>query len=282
MRTGMRFRFWNSGANCGAYHMAVDRVLYRRLEAGQSDPLIRIYTWEPWCVTLGYSQQAERELNLSALEDRHWNWALRPTGGRAVLHGDEFTYTVAASAKSAPWCENRDTSYAKIGAALRQLVGELGAKTDLARGDTAVLGAASMALSSASTSGPSRACFASTSRLELTWSGRKLVGSAQRRGRSGFVQHGSMPLKDSFLTLVDVLPLADDAKAAYQEDMRQHAVSLGMVLNRDIEYKDVADHALAAFSQALQVDCIAAGLTEEEAMEVDLEMTVNPMGYPIS
>ncbi len=260
----MAFRFWNSGPQTGAYHMAVDRVLFRRLEAGLSEPLIRIYSWSPWCVTLGYSQSPEREINLTALQQRGWTWARRPTGGRAVLHAHEFTYTVAASAETAPWCAHRDRSYARIGEALRLWVAEAGVEAQLARGDSAL---------SAASSGPSRPCFSSTSRLELTWQGRKLAGSAQRRGRQGFVQHGSLPIDDSFGKLTEVLPVSDAVKQNLDEGLRGHAVSLQAAGADESAIAQMADKACEAFARGLGMDCFPAGLSPEEEEDVVAELS---------
>lgn len=259
----MAFRFWNSGPQTGAYHMAVDRVLFRRLEAGISEPLIRVYSWSPWCVTLGYSQSPEREINLAALRERGWTWARRPTGGRAVLHAREITYTVAASAATAPWCTHRDRSYARIGEALRLWVAEAGVEAQLARGDSALAPASA---------GPSRPCFASTSRLELTWQGRKLAGSAQRRGRHGFVQHGSLPIDDSFARLTEVLPVSDSIRQSMDEDLHRHAVSLRAAGASESAIAHMADKACEAFGRGLGVDCVPAGLSSEEKEEVAAEL----------
>jgi lipoyl(octanoyl) transferase len=262
----MPFRYWNEGAAPGEYHMAVDRVLLRRMEQGLSEPYLRVYTWQPACLTLGYFQTPEVEFDGKALSSLGWNWAMRPTGGRAVLHAHEFTYSIAAPVTFAPWCGSRDRSYAVIGQALQNLLRKVGVETDLARGDS---------LEGARPVGPSRPCFASTSKLEVTLRGKKLVGSAQRRLRHSFLQHGSMPLDESFLDLVRVLPLAEPDRQAFRQEMQTHAASLQAFRP---SFDSLAQCAFQAFSEVLGLECVPMGLTQEEREEIAAEWASNPHG----
>jgi len=264
-----RFRFWNAGFGRGEFHMAVDRVLLRRVEAGESEPMIRVYGWKPWCVTLGHMQDPSRELDFAKLVEREWTWCKRPTGGRAVLHAHELTYSLVASHASAPWCSRRDTSFEKIGLALNALLHDMGLSTALARGENTP---------GRAKNGPALPCFASTSRQEVTWQGHKLVGSAQRRSRLAFLQHGSMPLDSSFLRLIEAMPLDEKAELLFQRELQNHAVDLSRALGRPLAYDAVAGLAFDAFARQLEVEIHPAGLTAEELEEIDAEMQRNPWG----
>jgi lipoyl(octanoyl) transferase len=262
----MAFRFWNDGTASGAYHMAVDRVLLRRMELGLSLPYLRVYSWKPACLTLGYSQSHEKELDAEAMARAGWTWAKRPTGGRAVLHGHEFTYSMAAPFSFSTWCQSRDRSYAVIAQSLQRMLQLAGIQTQLARGDS---------VDAQKQAGPSRPCFASTSKLEVTLNGKKLIGSAQRRLRNCFLQHGSMPLDPSFLDLVQVLPLSDAEKAVYLQDMAAHATSLA---EYQLGFESFVHHAKQAFSEILHLEWLPMGLTEEEKLAIEAEMQSNPFG----
>lgn len=275
----MRFRFWNTGAAEGAHHMAIDRVLWQRIEKGLSEPMIRVYTWQPHCVTLGHSQEVGREIDLAALASRGWTWARRATGGRAVLHTREFTYSVLAPVHAAPWCAQRDLSYAAIGKALLQLLARQGVRAELARGEVPVVGGEhpDRPIVRDSKSGPTRACFASTSRLEVTWQGRKLVGSAQRRGRHAFLQHGSMPLSEDYLELAEVLPLNAASRQSFRSEMQSHALCLAEAMppgHAGLVFEDLAADAKAVFAEALQVECTESGLTDAEWQDIEQAMQV--------
>ena len=253
--------------------MAVDRVLFRRIEAGLSDPMVRIYEWEPACVTLGYSQKAEQELNFLALAERGFDWVKRPTGGRAVLHHQEFTYSILSRNDSAPWCNTRDLSYAQIGKALVTLLNAVGISAELARGEAAAVDKKKSIENNAAP-----ACFASISRLEVSYAGKKLVGSAQRRGRTVFLQHGSMPLTTSHLDLIDLLAISPMQRAGYLEPVQHHALDVAQLTQGKIGYSQLALITSQAFSTGLGLPLLASGLTREEIDEVEQEWRDFPHG----
>ena len=226
------WRLLFDGPQTGARNMAVDAAVLRAVEEGAAPPTLRLYGWKPWCVSLGYFQRAERELDARALRARGWDVVTRPTGGRAVLHADELTYSILARRDAAPWCATLAESYDRIGAAWAAALDGFG--LDMVRGNPAPPAReASGGAPAASAGMPAPPCFASSARAELAFAGRKVVGSAQRRTRDAFVQHGSIPLTPDHERLVDVLRLDDAGRAAWLETLRAHAVSLGEIAARD-------------------------------------------------
>src|SRR5215217_2995118 len=111
------WRLLFTGRRSGAWNMAVDAAVLAAVEEGRSPPTLRLYGWEPWCVTLGSHQDPARELDPKALRERGWDFAVRPTGGRAVLHAGELTYSILARRDEASWCATLAESYDRIGAA---------------------------------------------------------------------------------------------------------------------------------------------------------------------
>ena len=79
----------------GAWNMAVDEALLEAVGSNQSLPCLRLYAWEPPCLSIGYAQPFA-DIDRSRLADFGWDWVRRPTGGRAILHADELTYSVIA------------------------------------------------------------------------------------------------------------------------------------------------------------------------------------------
>lgn len=215
------WRILFDGPQSGARNMAVDAAVLRAVEAGEAPPTLRLYGWKPWCVSLGYFQRAERELDARALRARGWEVVTRPTGGRAVLHADELTYSILARRDAAPWCATLAQSYDHIGAAWAAALDGFG--LDMVRGNPAP------PARDASGDRPALPCFASSARAELAFGGRKVVGSAQRRTRDAFVQHGSIPLAPDHERLVEVLRLDDAGREAWLETLRAHAMSLGEI-----------------------------------------------------
>ncbi|MDE0205975.1 MAG: biotin/lipoate A/B protein ligase family protein [Candidatus Tectomicrobia bacterium] len=178
------WRFLDTGCGDAAYNMAVDEALLLSHEAGQSPPTLRVYTWSSPTLSLGYAQSIEKEVDTTACREHGVTPIRRPTGGRAVLHDDEATYSIVMPLR----LDGREASitehYRRIGLALEAALRRAGLAVTLER--PSVLAAAPRP--------PSPACFAALSRYELSATGRKLVGSAQKRGRRSLLQHGSIPL----------------------------------------------------------------------------------------
>lgn len=220
------WRLLYTGRRSGAFNMAVDAAVLRAVESGDAPPTLRIYGWDPWCVSLGHFQTPEHELDLAALKTRGWDFVMRPTGGRAVLHAEEITYSLLARRDEAHWCTTLGLAYDRIGAAWAEVLQGFG--LCMVRG-------AGVPTSARATHGsplqgqPAPPCFVSTSRAELAFAGRKVIGSAQRRTREAFVQHGSIPVTPAHECLVEVLRLDAERREAWLRLLRRHAVSLGEI-----------------------------------------------------
>lgn len=219
----MRWNLLFAPKQPGAWQMALDQVLLERMEAGSIDPVLRFYTWEPWCITLGNFQTAVEQVNLAAAQRAGVDVVQRITGGRAVFHAEEVTYTICAPKSIAPWGKTLGQTYDWVSERLLEGLQRIGFHGDLER----------------SASGPLEVnsqrhlvkppCFSSASRAEIVWQGRKLVGSAQRRTKQAFLQHGSIVWGDAHLGLVDLLEFPEVQKPAILADLQSHSVSLGQI-----------------------------------------------------
>ena len=205
--------------------MAVDAAVLKAVEERRSPPTLRFYGWEPWCVSLGYFQKPIDEFDAKALRERGWDFVLRPTGGRAVLHAEEITYSLIARRDEASWCSTLAVSHERIGWALAAALTGFGLSVVGAHSHAPVRRFAAAEFIPQST----LPCFASTSRAELAFGDRKVVGSAQRRTREAFLQHGSIPLTPDHEKLVEVLRLSEEQRSAYHESLRSHAISLSEI-----------------------------------------------------
>jgi lipoate-protein ligase A len=220
----MIWRILLDGRLSGARNMAVDAAILKAVEAGESPPTLRFYGWTPWCVSLGHFQKPEREIDAAALRERGWDFVTRPTGGRAVLHAEELTYSILARRDEAPWCETLAGSYELIGSSWAAALDGFG--LDMVRGTSGMSNEYAPLREGDS---PAPPCFASSARSELAFGARKVVGSAQRRTREAFVQHGSIPVTPDHERLVEVLPLDAAGREEYLRVLRAHAVSLGEI-----------------------------------------------------
>jgi len=161
--------------------MAVDQALLD-LAAGEGRAFLRMYRWDPYCLSFGRNEPALRRYDRAAVEQLRLDTVRRPTGGRAVWHADEVTYAVAAPISTfGPLAETYRRIHETLAAALHSL------------GFPAVL-APPPARSGALDAG---ACFASPAGGEIEVGGGKVVGSAQLREGPAFLQHGSILLSGS-------------------------------------------------------------------------------------
>lgn len=193
--------------------MAVDAGLLADVEAGRSGPVFRLYTWAPPAVSVGHHQVAGRELDLEAAAARGIDVVRRPTGGRALLHADELTYAVAARVDDPLFGGSLAESHAGISAVFRQALLNLGIPAELAGREAGAGAERERPTRSLDVATP---CFAAPTRSELVVAGRKILGSAQRRGRTAFLQHGSLMLGPAHLELAELLNLSPEGRARWR------------------------------------------------------------------
>ncbi|HLP42219.1 MAG TPA: lipoate--protein ligase family protein [Fibrobacteria bacterium] len=251
----MDWRFLDTGARAGAYNMALDEAILHEVEAGRSPPTVRIYGWDPPCISLGHSQVPGRELDLVRAAALGFDVVARPTGGRAVLHIDELTYSAIAPPDAEPWCDNQASSYKVLSQAVAQALGEQGFGVTLDRGYPVERPQALKAMTP---------CFSSTARSEVVWGDRKVVGSAQRRFRGAYLQHGSILVSEGHRRLVDCLRLGEERKRDYLEILDRNAVSLEAIHGRRLDWRDLTKGFLSRMAMAMGVEYREGAVTERE------------------
>jgi len=171
----------------GWYNMALDLALLDEAER-RGEGFVRLYRWDPWCLSFGRHEPALRRYDRQLIERRGIDTVRRPTGGRAVWHARELTYAVAAPvARFGSLAE----SYRLVHQAIAAAITSLGVPAAIAGPrPTPDVGAG--------------ACFASPVGGEVMTAGRKLVGSAQLRQGTAFLQHGSLLLGDDQRLIAEV------------------------------------------------------------------------------
>lgn len=185
-------RYVHTDALGAALNMAVDDVLLDAARAGNG-PILRTYAWTPPAVSIGYAQRVEEAIDVDRCRARGIDVVRRTTGGRAVLHWNELTYSFHCADGEGPAAQGLQASSRLLGECLAEALRRFGVDARIERGQRPA-------------SGRRGACFASTSRWELTCNGRKLVGSAQRRTRGALLQHGSILAGPEHLQLTQLLP----------------------------------------------------------------------------
>lgn len=201
----------------GAANMALDQAIAMACAAGESPPTLRFYRWQPPAVSLG-RHQSVADIDQAAVAAHGYDLVRRTTGGRAILHIDEFTYSVAAAATEPRVAGGVMDAYLRLSNALVAGLQALGVAADKAGGDVRT--------------GPdvSAACFEVPSAYEITVHGRKLMGSAQSRRGKYVLQHGSLPLWGDITRLVDVLVLDEEERPQLHRQLADHACTLATAL----------------------------------------------------
>lgn len=173
------YRTYNAFEN-----MAIDEAIFRETVRNQKRPTLRFFGWRPDAVSIGYFQDMQKEIDLCRCRVSGVDVVRRITGGKAVYHQDEITYSLSAGRSEKLFPDQISLSYEKISLCLARGLSFLGINARLAPGGH-VTDSRKKPVSQAN-------CFSAPSVNELTVDGRKICGSAQMRTRTGFLQHGSV------------------------------------------------------------------------------------------
>lgn len=203
----------------GARNMALDEHLMALASGGSVEFALRTYSWMPACISLGRLQDASRELLASSARRDGLDLVRRPTGGRAVWHEHELTYSVVASGGHPLAGGSVESSLAWVGGALLDALARLGIRAAMSRGAR-----------SPSARQAASPCFVSHGQSEITAGGRKLVGSAQARASSAFLEHGSIVFRNDQPLMAGYVPGLDDAgRAALGRVLGESVASLSEI-----------------------------------------------------
>jgi len=223
----------------GASNLALDEWLLRRVsvESAAVETFLRFYGWPEPTLSLGMAQQASRVVDFGYCRRHGIAVARRGTGGKAVLHHREVTYSLISNDRSLFPAWSIQETYRKISAALQQGLALLGIDTTLA--------GSAVGQRRNRRSHHSHACFASAFHHEILFAGRKLVGSAQRRTQRGFLQHGSI--------LLDFDPplLQGALRGQNLSDLASRVATLRSCLGKAPEFSAVVPFLLDGFRQVL-------------------------------
>lgn len=235
------WRFIDDGARTGRSNMARDEAL-AVCASGGSLPCLRVYRFEPAAVTLGRSQPLPGAIDLAVCRARGIELVRRPTGGLAILHLDDFTYSITAGMEVAGGARERvfQTAAAGIIEALRLL----GARASAASHPPTARAAVTW-------------CFESGFGVDLECAGRKICGSAQRQYQASVLQHGSLFLADHADVLEELSGPGPDAGHG-------PPVSLAEQIGRSVGWGEVRDAFREGFGRALGIKLMEDSVNGEE------------------
>lgn len=252
----MKWRILVTGKEDPCMNMAIDESIYRSVCDNESPPTIRFYDWQPASFSYGYNQKLEQELDIEKVRTSEYGFVRRPTGGRLVLHEDEVTYSVIAPFRG-EMNGSLTGAYLRIANALQKGFNLMNIEVDMHKAT----------LTREHQKETNNPCFSSSSRYELTYKGKKIVGSAQVRNNKGFLQHGSILRSNNQGRVADFLPeLSAEKRVRMKAWLSGKTTSISEVLGEYVSFDRAVESLAAGFQKCWQEESFYtdAGLTFEE------------------
>jgi lipoate-protein ligase A len=240
--------------------MAVDEAILEAIDLEEAPPTLRLYAWEPPCLSIGYAQPIG-DVDLDQLYTQQWDIVRRLTGGRAILHTDELTYAVIAPPKEKRLAGGVLEGYRRLAQALLTALKLLGIPAEIHAHPK-----------NGQPSDQEPVCFEIPSNYEITAQGKKLIGSAQSRKVIGILQHGTFPLGGDLTRINQALAFPDQT-SRISADLRvlERATTAEAVLGHPVSWKAAAQAFGDAFAQDLNLTLEPDQLTpfeQERAAEL--------------
>ncbi|HEX9091316.1 MAG TPA: lipoate--protein ligase family protein [Anaerolineales bacterium] len=243
----------------GAWNMAVDEALLEAIEQSETLPCLRLYAWEPACLSLGYAQPSA-DIDFTRLIELGYEWVRRPTGGRAILHTDELTYSVIAPISDPRVAGGVLESYQRLSVALLAALHSLGIPAEAHPTKSPVRGQDDAAV-----------CFEVPSNYEIVVAGKKIIGSAQARRKNNLLQHGTFPLWGDLTRITRVLTFEDeDSRQEAAARLLSHATTAETILGHKLPWLGAAQAFISSFTSELDLDLTPSELTSQERERADI------------
>jgi lipoate-protein ligase A len=254
----------------GAWNMALDESILEHVQAGRSAslPTLRLYAWAPACLSLGHAQPFA-DVDNARLRERGWQVVRRATGGRAILHTDELTYSVIGCADEPVLAGGVLESYNRLAQALLLAAKHLELPVEMKdHADHASREASPKGGSLTGITNP--VCFEVPSTYEITVAGKKLIGSAQARKKQGVLQHGSLPLTGDLTRICQALTFENEpARQEASERLLARATTVESALGRAIAWETAARAFIHAFEAQLGLSLVQGELSESESSRTE-------------
>ena len=251
------WRFIESSPSAGAYNMALDEAISVAVRRNAVAPTLRIYGWSAPSVSIGCFQRIA-DIDTEYCSEKQMPIVRRMTGGRAIFHGNDITYSFSAKTLSGVFSSGLLDSYRKISTALSLALTRIGLSPE----------SRFMRETRRSSSSQSKNpfCFHAISFGEIAINGKKIVGSAQKRWPDGLLQQGSIPL------LVDRNEVARIFRLASVQEIEDSSIGLKEIAP-SIEYAAFRDAVRLSFEETFGIELVLSSPSGEEislARELEL------------
>jgi len=256
-----KWLFLNTGLLSGAENMAIDEVLATRIVPEQKAPIFRVYGWRPYTISLGYGQNLN-DLNLQKCRHDGIDVVRRPTGGRAVFHAEEITYSVIIPKDSKFYSPDILTTYNLISKGLLAGLHLFGVNAELIDRRNSE--------SKSSHYKNTISCFSSSAKYEIAYDKKKLVGSAQRRYENSVLQHGSILTGKYHLKLPEYIFLPDNSKREiFKRALDKKTISISQILDQRVDHNKLINSLKTGMRNIFNIEFEEKQLTPHEVHEAN-------------
>jgi lipoyltransferase/lipoate-protein ligase len=230
-----QWRLLQTGFNTAFSNMAVDRAIMVANSEGKVPPTVRFYGWLPPAISIGYFQSLTDEIDLKACEKLGVDYVRRTTGGGAVFHEKELTYSIVIPESHPEIPKNIMKSYGRICGAVMKGLQHLGIESEYAPINDIVTG------------------------------GRKISGNAQTRKLETVLQHGTVLMDVDVDKMFSLLKVPNEKiKDKLIADVKQRVTSIRHILGKDVRFEEVAEAMKKGFEEEFHVELIEGKLSKEE------------------
>lgn len=264
------WRLIEDGAGDGRLNMAIDRAILTTCDRGLAPATLRLYGWDKPTLSIGYSQNAMRDVDEEQCERKNIPIVRRFTGGRALLHQHEFTYSLVAPIPHPEFPGNLTGAFCAVSKAVICSLEKAGvAKPEMVGKDKRI-----------PRMGQSRspACFSASNHWEISVKGKKLAGSAQRRLNGAFLQHGSILLNNDPELAHSLLRYSSEAeKKTGLKQLILNTLTLNEVLPVSLEWGKLVHCFKEGFQETF------SGLWKPEPLSpLEIELVKGYLSEPVS
>ncbi|HVQ00944.1 MAG TPA: biotin/lipoate A/B protein ligase family protein [Candidatus Thermoplasmatota archaeon] len=232
-----QWRLILSGGNTAYVNMAVDRAILVAHSGGKVPPTVRFYRWVPPAISIGYFQNLQEEIDIDSCKKHGVDYVRRITGGGAVFHDDELTYSIVIAESHPSIPKNILSSYGRVCNAL-------------------ILGLQQLGI---------HATYAPIN--DIIVDGKKISGNAQTRKMSTILQHGTILLDVNVDTMFSLLKVPNEKlKDKMITDVKQRVTSVRHILGSEVPFDTVATAMKKGFEDEFRVTLVEGALTKEEAL----------------
>ncbi|RWZ55323.1 lipoate--protein ligase family protein [Halobacillus fulvus] len=248
----------DSGHLKPAINMALDEALMNWHREGKIPPVLRFYGWEPAGLSVGYFQRVKGKIDLEGVKRHGFELVRRQTGGRAVLHDKELTYSVIVSEDHEAMPASVKEAYLVISKGLLEGFRNLGLPAEFAIPEGKL------------ETNDSAVCFEEPSWYELIVDGKKAAGSAQTRKKGIILQHGSIPIDVDDVKLFDMFIYKNERiKERARRAFGDKAIAINQLLDNPVDYNVTKEAFKEGFEKGLNIHLEPFELSEEQWEEVN-------------